>query len=102
MEYHINYLAEQGVTEVPIWQQKPADEAVEGLTDVTGDKVKQLKDKQLTNLRRKSSNFRGDLEGPHLIGEHDAAGIPSSKLEQVSILINLHFRLKGLGQIFTQ
>ena len=82
MEYHITYLAEQGITEVPIWQLPVKDEAVVGetnLKEAAGEKTKQYKEKQPTNLRRKSSNLRSDHD---LITEHDTAGIPNSKLEQ--------------------
>jgi hypothetical protein len=71
---------------VPIWQPPVKTEAVEGATElaeVPGEKTKQLKEKPAVNLRRKSSNLRGDHD---LIGEHDPAGIPNSKLEQVSTL----------------
>jgi hypothetical protein len=76
----------QGITEVPIWQQPVKTEAVEGATElaeVPGEKTKQLKEKPAVNLRRKSSNLRGDHDH---IGEHDPAGIPNSKLEQVPTL----------------
>jgi hypothetical protein len=71
---------------VPIWQPAVKTEAVEGATElaeVPGEKTKQLKEKPAVNLRRKSSNLRGDHD---LIGEHDPAGIPNSKLEQVPML----------------
>ena len=65
-------------------------ESAEGATEInlkevsgTSEKTKLVKEKQSSNLRRKSSNLRGDVDGlNHMIGEHEPAGGTNSKLEQ--------------------
>ena len=85
--------ADQGITEIPIWQPPtPAEPAEEESSSTAAADVPDLEDasRALTltvpeksrsdeRPRRKSSNIRNE------IGENDFSAPPSSKLEQVSV-----------------
>jgi hypothetical protein len=86
MEYHINVLAEEGVTVVEIWSPPPGQEAAPGgggaggaedLLGAVGGADKRELSAAKPNFRRKSSGIRGDMDALHL--NPDDAG---KKLEQ--------------------
>ncbi len=72
METHITVLADEGITEVDIWQPSAEQEAAAAAA-TTGEQL--LKKKDLT-VRRKSSGIRGDLESLHITED------TTNKLEQ--------------------
>ena len=83
--------ADQGVTEIPIWQPPTPAEAAEETSSAAAADVPDLEDasRALTvpeksrpdeRPRRKSSNIRNE------IGENDFSAPPSSKLEQVMLI----------------
>ena len=84
-------LADEGVSHVPIWKAPPETEESkkrksESTTEDTIETVDKSKlapssSSNHTNLRRKSSNIRGDMEGLHINDQNKEA---SGKLEQVS------------------
>ncbi len=68
MEYHINVLAEQGITEVSIWQPYATTTILESEKDgfltpstVLKDVPVSAEKSKAKQIRRKSSNLRGDL-----------------------------------------
>ena len=80
--------ADQGVTEIPIWQPPtPAEETssaaaadVPDLEDASRALTVPEKSRPDERPRRKSSNIRNE------IGENDFSAPPSSKLEQVMLI----------------
>ncbi len=89
MEHYIQVLAEKGITEVAIWNPPPESEKrknpenpekEEGIGAESLD-LEKSNAKLPRNLRRKSSNVRGDMEGLH-ISQSDQNKEATTKLEQ--------------------
>lgn len=95
MEHYIQVLAEEGTITMPIWNAPPETEETkkqrikkESESNTNEDALEAVIDKSKLaassstdhrNLRRKSSNIRGDVEGLHI---HDQNKEASGKLEQ--------------------
>ena len=85
-------MAEEGVVQVPIWNAPPeTEESKKRKAETCPEDKAELVDKSKLaatsssdhrNLRRKSSNIRGDMEGLHICDQNKEA---SGKLEQVCI-----------------